>query len=188
LLSIFILGFGGLTAYFLRVSRALVERRMAAGPGAEARGVQKLAQALNGLALAAVFIVAGLDHRLGWSHLGAATTLAGNLLFLIACGLMAWVFAANPFGASTIALVPDQVLTDGGPYRWVRHPMYSVAILLFLAMGLALGSLWALVPTLAVLPVLMLRTIDEERLLFDGLSGYRSYAQRVRWRFMPGLW
>jgi protein-S-isoprenylcysteine O-methyltransferase Ste14 len=75
-----------------------------------------------------------------------------------------------------------------GPYRYVRHPMYVGVILAFLSLPLALGSLWALVPGATCAALFVMRTALEDRTLLDKLPGYREYAERVRYRLIPGIW
>jgi protein-S-isoprenylcysteine O-methyltransferase Ste14 len=80
-----------------------------------------------------------------------------------------------------------QVVT-GGPYRYVRHPMYVGIILLFPCMALFLGSWWALVPASLIAILMVIRTALEDRTLRAELPGYAEYAQRVRYRLLPGVW
>ena len=77
---------------------------------------------------------------------------------------------------------------DRGPYSIIRHPGYSSAALAFTALPAALGSLWALVPALIGISLLLVRTYLEDETLKAELPGYRSYAGRIRWRMFPGIW
>ena len=70
----------------------------------------------------------------------------------------------------------------------MRHPGYAAGYLDFVGVPLALGSLWALVPVILLCPPLVLRTVWEDQMLREGLAGYQEYAQRVRYRLVPGLW
>jgi protein-S-isoprenylcysteine O-methyltransferase Ste14 len=62
------------------------------------------------------------------------------------------------------------------------------ALIMILGVPPALGSWWGLIPALACVPILMLRILDEERMLRDELEGYEAYSRRVRYRLVPGLW
>jgi protein-S-isoprenylcysteine O-methyltransferase Ste14 len=69
-----------------------------------------------------------------------------------------------------------------------RHPGYAFGFLLFHGMPLALGFLWAPIPAAMLCPLLVARTVLEDRTLQAELPGYRGYAQRVRYRPLPGIW
>jgi protein-S-isoprenylcysteine O-methyltransferase Ste14 len=167
---------------------ALLERRLKAGPAAETRPVQKAIIALAFLSFFALVVVSVLDHRFGWSHVPARVSVLGNVL--IALGLMIdlRVFRENSYGASTIETMQGQTVISTGPYAVVRHPMYVGVVILVLGTPLALGSLWGLLFMLVDVPLLMLRILDEEKLLRSELNGYNAYAQDVRYRLVPGLW
>jgi protein-S-isoprenylcysteine O-methyltransferase Ste14 len=98
------------------------------------------------------------------------------------------VVKENSFSASTIKVFKDQKVISTGPYTLVRHPMYTGTLLLALASPLALGSWWGLLPVLLVIPVLVWRIFDEEKLLNAELPGYSDYANRVRYRLVPLGW
>jgi protein-S-isoprenylcysteine O-methyltransferase Ste14 len=139
------------------------------------------------------WIVAGLDRgRLHWSD-GVPPWLQAGGLVAVACGfaLFFWAMAVNPFFSSVARIQAErgQHVITAGPYRWVRHPGYSGSILLSLASGIALGS-WLAAATAVILgmPLILYRTITEDRLLQAELPDYHGYAGRVPWRLMPGLW
>lgn len=94
----------------------------------------------------------------------------------------------NPFALATVDVAPDQRVISTGPYALVRHPMYATAWLYLAGTPLALGSWWGLVPLPLVLPFLVWRLVDEERLLAASLPGYVEYQRRVRYRLVPGVW
>jgi protein-S-isoprenylcysteine O-methyltransferase Ste14 len=77
---------------------------------------------------------------------------------------------------------------DTGPYAIVRHPGYISGALLVLSMPLMLGSWWALLPALMATIALAARTPLEERTLRAELPGYADYTQRVKYRWVPGVW
>jgi protein-S-isoprenylcysteine O-methyltransferase Ste14 len=138
-----------------------------------------------------VGIVAGLDERFGWSSLldGLGQWVAFVFL-LLGFLLSSWALLANRFFSGVVRIQTErnhQVVSDG-PYRFMRHPGYAGAIVANLAGPVFLGTLWALVPAALVSAVLVYRTWREDRLLLDELSGYKAYAQRVRYRLLPGIW
>ena len=139
------------------------------------------------------WIIAGLDRgRFHWSDtlplwlqaLGLLA-LAGSYAFCI------WAMHVNRFFSSVVRIQTDrgQHVVSTGPYAVIRHPGYLAGIVVMLASGIALGS-WIAAAFLAIttLPFLLYRAITEDRILQAELPGYRDYAQRVRWRLIPGLW
>jgi len=167
---------------------ALLERRMKVGPAAETRPLQKAIISLAFLSFFALIVVSVLDYRFGWSHVPAWVSVLGNIL--VALGLMIdlRVFRENSYGASTIEKMEGQTVISTGPYAMVRHPMYAGVAIMVLGMPLALGSYWGLLFILIEIPILMLRILDEERLLRSELDGYNVYARNVRYRLLPGIW
>jgi protein-S-isoprenylcysteine O-methyltransferase Ste14 len=141
--------------------------------------------------MVAILPVAALDAgRFGWSSLPLWAVLAGYLATLAGIAGTAWAQAVNPFFEPGVRIQSErhQRVIDTGPYRLVRHPGYSSALLMFFGMALALGSLWALVPAAVAVAILVLRTAWEDRLLQAELPGYGNYAARVRSRLVPGVW
>jgi protein-S-isoprenylcysteine O-methyltransferase Ste14 len=116
--------------------------------------------------------------------------LAGYAASLASVAVTAWAQAVNPFFEPGVRIQSErhQHVIDKGPYRVVRHPGYSSALLLFAGIPLCLGSYWALIPGAIASALLVLRTALEDRLLQAELPGYHLYARRTRWRLVPGLW
>lgn len=139
----------------------------------------------------ALYVVAGLDWRFGWSP---AVPLwlwwAGLVLFILGGALSSWAMISNPYFAPTVSIQKDRGHTavTGGPYRYVRHPGYCGWIISNLAAPLFLAALWAYIPAVVVVAGYVLRTALEDRTLLAELDGYEAYAGRVRYRLAPGLW
>lgn len=135
------------------------------------------------------FALAGLDARLGLSQVHLGLQGAGFVALLLGLLLVDWTLLSNPFASSAVRIQADrgQRVVRGGPYRLVRHPMYTGVLLVVAGSGLSLGSLWAALVLMPVAVVFLRRTLLEDRLLQDGLEGYRAYASEVRWRLVPGL-
>jgi len=98
------------------------------------------------------------------------------------------VYRENTYTSATIEVAANQKVIQSGPYTLVRHPMYASALLYLLGTPLALDSYWGLLPFVAVIPLLIWRLIDEEKLLTKELEGYRKYQQQVRYRLVPRVW
>jgi len=178
----------GGTLYFLERDPALVARRLRAGPTAEKEPAQKRIQLYAVIAVCAIFIVSGFDHRFAWSHVPDPIVIAGHALVALGYLSMFVVFRANSFASSTIEVGAGQKVVSTGPYALVRHPMYAGAMVMFLGAPLALGSWWGLVPVLLLLAGLIARLREEETFLARNLPGYEAYRRDVRYRLVPGVW
>jgi protein-S-isoprenylcysteine O-methyltransferase Ste14 len=149
-----------------------------------------VAQTLGFILLVAVvlFGAAGrIDIPLFWAYLGV---LAAVSVFAAGLALFIWAMHVNRFFSSAVRIQQErghQVVT-AGPYRWVRHPGYAGAIPAIVASGIALCSWLAAALGALGVPLLLWRTIIEDRTLRAELPGYTEYAQQVRWRLFPGLW
>jgi len=139
-----------------------------------------------------VIVVAGLDGgRFRWSgDLPGWLIALAYLIYLVGNGLAGWAVNANPFFSSESRLQAErnQKVTRRGPYRFVRHPAYLAAILLWPATGPMVESWWAVIPGLLAATMMFLRTVYEDRMLRDELPGYEEYARQVRYRLFPGIW
>lgn len=143
------------------------------------------------LCAAALYVAGSLDSaRFSWAPLSWPWSLAGALLLLGSTVPIAGAMVANRNLETTVRIQTErghQVATEG-PYRVVRHPMYAASLLQLPAIALVLGSAWALLPAAAACASLVVRTALEDRTLRQRLPGYQEYAQRTRYRLVPGLW
>ncbi len=98
--------------------------------------------------------------------------------------------SVNKFFEPLVRIQTDRghKVIDTGPYAMIRHPGYALSFLAFLGMPLSLGSLWALIPAVLACLLMVLRTVWEDQTLLEELAGYKEYAQRVRYRLIPGVW
>ena len=154
----------------------------------EQESEQKAVLALSGLMFIAAFVLAGLNYRFGWIVLPFWVPIAGSVLFLGAYLLYAEVLRENIYLSRTIEVQEGQKVIDTGLYGVVRHPMYMSTLLLFLAMPVVLGSLISLAIMLFYIPIIALRIRNEEKVLEDGLDGYKEYKKRVRKKLIPYIW
>lgn len=154
----------------------------------EKLGEQRLVVKLSGLMFIAGFALAGLNFRLGWYSLPRAVSLGAAAVFLLAYVLYAEVLRENTYLSRTIQVQEGQKIIDTGLYGIVRHPMYSATLLLFLAMPLVLGSLYALPVFLAYPFIIAVRIKSEETLLAKELNGYSDYMKKVKYRLIPLIW
>ena len=136
-------------------------------------------------------IVAGLDHRRGWSpEFPLWLIVPGFILIALGYAFGVWAFVENRFFSSTVRIQTDRghVVCDSGPYQIVRHPGYAGNLLPLLGIVLALGSVWTLIPAAVALIIAVIRTGLEDQTLQEELPGYRDYAQRVHYRLIPGIY
>ncbi len=136
-------------------------------------------------------IVAGLDHRFGWSQgFPGALSILGFLMIALGYALASWALAENRFFSSVVRIQMDRghEVCDSGPYRIVRHPGYAGNILPLPGIALALGSEWTFIPAAGAVIIAVIRTALEDRALQEELPGYREYAQRVRYRLVPWIY
>ena len=154
----------------------------------EKQATQKGVLAVAALMFIGGFVVAGLDHRFGWSQMPACVTVVAVALFLLAYGLYAEVMRENAYLNRTIRVEDGQTVVDTGLYAVVRHPMYMATILLFLMMPLILGSWYALLIFAAYPAIIAVWLKDEEALLARELPGYTQYQQKVKYRILPFIW
>lgn len=134
------------------------------------------------------FVVAGLDFRFGWSRLPLGLVVVASVIFVLAYGLYAEVMRENAYLSRTVEIQENQKVIDTGLYGIVRHPMYMATTLLFLAMPLVLGSVWAFVVFMPFPFLLVKRIQNEEEVLEQGLEGYVAYKQKVKYRMIPFIW
>jgi len=176
------------TIYLIKHDPALLKRRLRGGPTAETRASQRVIMAFTSLGFIGLLVVPALDRRLGWSNIPVYVVVAGDTLVAIGFYFIFLVYRENTYTSATIEIAANQKVIDSGPYSLVRHPMYASALLYLLGTPLALGSYWGLVPFLVIVPFLIWRIFDEEKMLTNELEGYGKYRQRVRDRLIPGVW
>jgi protein-S-isoprenylcysteine O-methyltransferase Ste14 len=160
-------------------------------PGDNVKGWDRVLATVASLATLGVPVAAGLDERFGWSvQESPVIHLTGLALFALGQGLFSWAMASNKYFSTAVRIQVDRghAVATGGPYRYVRHPGYTGYTASSFGMALALGSLWAIIPAGFVACLLVVRTVLEDRTLQCELPGYKEYAQRVRYRLLPGVW
>ena len=149
---------------------------------------QKWVVALSGIMFLAVFVVAGFNFRYSWYSLPEYLIWIGVCVFLLSYLMYAEVMRENAFLSRTIEIQENQKVIDTGLYGVVRHPMYSATLLMFLSIPLILGSMISFVIMLAYIPIIAIRMRSEEKILEEGLEGYKEYKQRVRYKVIPFVW
>ena len=154
----------------------------------EKEAEQKTVVALSGMLFVAAFILAGLNWRFGWWVLPNWAVWVAAGFFLLSYLLYAEVLRENTYLARTIEVQENQKVIDTGLYGIVRHPMYMATTVLFLSMPLVLGSPISFLIMLGYIPVIVMRIRNEEKVLEEGLEGYKEYEKRVKYRIIPYIW
>lgn len=138
-----------------------------------------------------ILIVAGADKGFGWSApFSLNLKIAALIVIILGYVFGSWALVENKFFSGVVRIQTDRghhVVTTG-PYRIVRHPGYGGALWTYLAMPVLFDSLWAFIPSVLLVGVLVLRTSLEDRTLQAELPGYAEYAQKTRYRLFPGIW
>ena len=164
---------------------SLLEKRL---DHKEKQATQRGVVALSGLMFPTGFLLSALDYRFSWSNVPTWLVIVSSVLFLAGYGVYAEVMRENAYLSRTVKVQEGQRVIDTGLYGIVRHPMYFATLLMFLPIPLILGSFWGLIP-FAFYPVLIvIRILDEEAVLTDGLRGYAEYKNKVKYRLLPFIW
>ena len=170
-------------AYFLEKSPELLSRRM---KFKEKEITYKPPAILNLYFLS--FIIPGFDFRFHWSFVPVWMTIAANAIVFLGYLFILLVFKENSYASTVIQVEQEQQVITTGPYTFVRHPMYLGMLLMLLFSPPALGSYWAIIPSLLIIPSLVLRIKNEEEVLRKKLPGYNDYCLRTRYRLIPLIW
>ena len=171
--------------YLLKNDPQLLARRMQMR---EREVAQRRIIAASFLYFLVVFTLPGFAHRWGRSDVPPWAVIAADLVVLFGYGIFISVLRENQYASRTIQVEEGQRVISSGPYAFVRHPMYLGVTLMYLATPIALGSYWALLPALLIVPILVARIINEEKVLERDLAGYREYKQITKYRVLPGVW
>ena len=175
-----------ITGYFVNRDPELIERRSSAK---EKEKEQKVLQSLSGfIFFVGLLVLPGLDYRWGWSHISSYIVYAANAFILLGFLIVFFVFKENTYTSAIIEVSENQKVISTGPYKLVRHPMYTGASFIILFTPLALGSYWALIPSVLIIQFVVLRLLHEEKVLLIELKGYEEYCNKTRYRLIPLIW
>ncbi len=163
----------------------LLEKRLNAK---EKESTQKGVLALSGLIFPIGFLLSAFDFRFGWSSVPMWCVTAASVLFLIGYAMYAEVMRENAYLSRTVEVQENQKVIDTGLYGAVRHPMYLATFLMFLPLPLILGSFMGLIPFALYPAVIVIRILNEEKVLCRELDGYTDYTKKVKYRLIPLIW
>ena len=164
---------------------ALLEKRL---QSKEKENTQKGVVAASALMFLGVFILAGFDYRFSWTKVPMWLVSAAAVILLASYAMYAEVMRENAYLSRTVEVQGHQKVIDTGLYGIIRHPMYTATIFLFLAIPLVLGS-WISFAIMLLYPVAIVARIgNEEKVLEEGLQGYREYKKKVKYKLVPFVW
>lgn len=180
---------GGVVLWLKKNNPGLLKERMSEKK--DAKGWDKYLMLVYTLLLMILIAVSGLDAvRFRWSHVPFVLKVLGFLGFIPSAALGLWAMKENRYLSNVVRIQDDRghTVCTTGPYKYVRHPMYIGVILFILCFPLYLGSLYALIPASIIAILFVIRTSLEDKTLQKELSGYQEYAERVRYKLVPGVW
>lgn len=164
---------------------ALLEKRLR---HKEKQKAQQGIIALSGLLFPAGFVLSALDFRFWGSCVPLWLVILSSLLFLVGYAMYAEVMRENAYLSRIVEVQENQKVICTGLYGIVRHPMYLATLLMFLPIPLILGSFYGLIPFALYPLVIVIRILNEERVLTAELDGYAAYKTRIKYRLIPFLW
>ncbi|MFD0697672.1 methyltransferase family protein [Paenibacillus sp. GCM10027628] len=175
-----------INGYFLKRDPELIERRT---NSKEKEKEQKIFQTISGITFfVGLLIIPGLDYRFGWSSFPLFIVFVADVIILLGFSIVFLVFKENSYTSAIIEVTENQKVISTGPYALVRHPMYTGAIFIILFTPLALGSIWALIPSISIIIFIVLRLLNEEKVLLKELKGYEDYCKKTRYHLIPFIW
>lgn len=164
---------------------ALLEKRL---QSKEKENTQKGVVAASALMFLGSFVLAGLDFRFGWTNVPMWLVVVAAVILLASYGMYAEVMRENAYLSRTVEVQENQKIIDTGLYGVIRHPMYTATIFLFLSIPLVLGS-WISFVIMLLYPIAIVARIgNEEKVLEEGLEGYKEYKEKVKYRLVPFIW
>ena len=149
---------------------------------------QKIVIILSAIMFILGFSIAGLNYKYNWTHISNTIVYISSIVFVISYILYAEVLRENTYLSRTIEVVDNQKVIDTGMYSIVRHPMYTITIILFLMIPLILGSIISFLIFLIYPFIIIIRINNEEKVLKKELKGYKEYIKKVKFKLIPFIW
>jgi protein-S-isoprenylcysteine O-methyltransferase Ste14 len=165
--------------------KELLEKRLRSK---EKQREQSFYNIVSGVSLPLIFVTSGLDYRLKWSNIPSAIGIAALVIMIFGFLLFVITLMQNRYASRTIEIQNSQKVIDTGFYSVVRHPMYTSAITMNIAIPIVLGSYFGLIPVVLFIIGIVFRIKNEEAFLCKELEGYSEYIKRVKYRIIPCVW
>ena len=180
-----------LSRWLLKHNPGLLTERMTGIGKPDQKTWDKVFFALANVLFLAWLVVMPLDAvRFHWSRMPSWLQVAGAILLLCSFYLFFLTFRENAYLSPAVRVQTErgQAVVSTGPYRYVRHPMYTAVIPYALGTTLLLGSWYGLLPGLILVVAVARRAVLEERTLQAELHGYEAYMAQVQYRLVPYVW
>jgi protein-S-isoprenylcysteine O-methyltransferase Ste14 len=171
--------------FFLRNDPKFVERRIRTK---EKEKQQKIIQLTFSLFFFSSYVISGFDKRFGWSNIPANIVILSDIFVLLGYIMVFFVFKQNSYASRIVEVEKKQEVVSTGLYGYVRHPMYTGIIIMFIPTSIALGSYWGLISMATIPLALILRLFNEEKVLCKELPGYKEYCLKTKYRLIPFIW
>ena len=171
--------------YLIKHDPALLERRMRTK---EKETEQKTITKIGSFIFILIYLIPGFDQRYGWSSVPVEIIIIADIIVLGGYLLFVRVLLENSYASRIVEVERQQKVITTGPYKIVRHPMYSAVLLMYSFGPLALGSYWAMIGSVLLILILIARINNEEKVLLRELEGYQDYLQKTKYRLVPGIW
>lgn len=163
----------------------LLEKRL---KNKEKQNTQKGVTILLGVMFLVGFVLSAIDFRFGWSSVPLWLVIVASVVFELGYLMYAEVMRENMYLSRTVEVQENQKVVSTGLYGIVRHPMYLATLFMFLPLPLILGSFWGLIPFSFYIVAIVIRIINEEKVLTKELDGYKEYKSKVKYRLIPFIW
>jgi protein-S-isoprenylcysteine O-methyltransferase Ste14 len=180
-----------LSLWLLRHNPALLTERMTGIGNAGQQRWDKVFFVLANVFFIAWLILMPMDVvRFHWSHMPVLMQVAGAAISILSFWLFFLTFRENSYLSPAVRIQTERghTVVTTGPYRYVRHPMYTAALVFFVGTTLLLGSLYGLLGAMVIVIAIAIRAVGEERLLRTELPGYDAYMKNVKYRLIPYFW
>jgi protein-S-isoprenylcysteine O-methyltransferase Ste14 len=172
--------------YFAIRDPELLQKR---GRTKEREKSQRIFSILFAISFIISLIITGMDFRYHWSTVPLWLVIFAAGIMISGYCMICLVLKQNRYASRVIEIQEGQRVIDVGLYSVVRHPMYLFATIYFCSMPLVLGSWYAFIIPVIVAPVLLvIRIINEEKVLKNDLNGYEDYMKKVKYRLLPFIW
>lgn len=175
-----------LIIYLFINDEELLRKRLGSGENEKIQRIFNLLYRLTGVV---IMVLSGLDYRFGLSELPLPTIIGSAVIMVFGFSLSGVVMHQNRFASRTIEIQKGQKVIDTGLYSVIRHPMYLAGLLLYCPMALVLDSFYVFILALILTPLLLvIRILNEEKVLKERLEGYEEYMRKVPYRIIPLIW